>query len=245
MPSLDLYEPNLNTGILLQGPPGSSKTTLALQFPNPGIIDCDNNLGGPVRWLRKNNPDQIPRIIYETVNIDDKGVLVEPRVRYDRFKTLVKAMVANPAVETIIIDSATYVSDYIQGDIQRQNSRKENEFQQSDWLAYLWAWKNLCTQLRSVKGKLFILTAHERPEKDEVSGVIKYFIALPGQIRDIIGGLFSDVWHMEAEEVAGKHEFVVRTMPNGRYSLKNSFPGMPVKFKAEWKEIAKFYTTNK
>lgn len=243
MPTLDTFDPTTNLGILLQGPPGTGKTTLAAQFPNPHIIDCDNNLGGPARWLKINRPAQLPNVWYETVNITPDGKEVAPRDRYTRFKDLTKAAVAHGIAigkpYTIIQDSATYISDYIQDDIRRQNGLKETEFRVQDWGSYLWAWKNLITQMRSIPNCTYILTAHERAEKDEVEGLIKYFVALPGQIRDVIGGLFSDIWHCEVEESQGKHKNVIRCMPNARLILKRSVPTMPANFTATWEEVSK------
>ena len=39
-------KPREPKSILLIGPPGSGKTTLALQFPKVCVMDCDRNLDG-------------------------------------------------------------------------------------------------------------------------------------------------------------------------------------------------------
>ncbi len=74
--------------------------------------------------------------------------------------------------------------------------------------------------------KLFIATAHIKPEKDEVSGIVRYFPAIPGQLQHIIGALFSDVLLCECEERNNKHVYQLRTMPNTFHALKNSL-GLP------------------
>ncbi len=108
-------------------------------------------------------------------------------------------------------------------DILRQQGRPLMQMQ--DWGTYLNVMKRTITALRSTR-KLFIATAHIKPEKDEVSGIVRYFPALPGQIQHVIGALFSDVWLCEVQEKQNQHTFVLRTMSNAFYALKNSL-GLP------------------
>ena len=54
------YKPNLSFGLFLMGPPKAGKTTLALQFPNPYVADCDNNLSGPDEYLKANTMPPLP-----------------------------------------------------------------------------------------------------------------------------------------------------------------------------------------
>lgn len=224
------YQPNQSRGILLLGPPGVGKTTTALQVAvgTPYIADCDNNLSGAHRFL---GPDF--DFLYDIIDFDDKGNEITPNLRFNHLSECVKAASSNDKVGTIEVDSFSKVSDYVMDDILRQQGRPQMQMQ--DWGVYLNVMKRTITALRSTR-KLFIATAHVKPEKDEVSGIVRYFPALPGQIQHIIGALFSDVWLCEVQEKNNQHQFLVRCMPSTFYSLKNSLGLPPVTTAAEIKK---------
>jgi hypothetical protein len=219
---------------LLQGPPGSGKTTIATQFPKPYIADLDMNLAGPLRHLKTTNKT-LP-IGYDVIDRDETGKEIDPSLRYVRLAKCLQDAVVNPDIETIVVDSATKLSDYIQAEVLRQQNKKQMTIQ--DWGFYLALWKQFISQM-SVQRKHFVLIAHERVEKDELDQSLKYFVMIPGQMGNIIGSLFTDVWRAEVEEKPGfppTYKFNVRTMPSYRFNLKNSL-GLPPLFEFKWETI--------
>lgn len=220
--------------VLLQGPPGSGKTTEACQFPGVYVADCDLNLGGPLRWLKKNGKS-LP-VGYDTIDRDENGNEIDPLFRYTRLESCLQKAIAEPTVQTIVIDSATKLSDYMIAEVLRQQNAKAMTIQH--WGFYLALWKKFISVL-SVQRKHFVLIAHERVEKDEIDQSLKYFVMVPGQMGAIIGSLFTDVWHSEVAEKPGvppTYDFLIRTMPSYRYQLKNSL-GLPPVFRFDWTMI--------
>jgi hypothetical protein len=220
--------------VLLQGPPGSGKTTHACQFPGVYVADLDLNLGGPLRYLKEHNKT-LP-VGYDVIDRDETGKEVDPKFRYIRLAKCLQEAVANPEVKTIVVDSATKLSDYMIAEVLRQQNAQAMTIQH--WGFYLALWKQFISQL-SVQKKNFILVCHERVEKDEVDQSLKYFVMVPGQMGNIIGSLFTDVWRAEVNEKAGippTYQFLVRTMPSYRFNLKNSL-GLPPVFEFDWKVI--------
>ncbi len=220
-------------GLLLVGAPKSGKTSFALQFPNPYIADCDNNISGPHRYLKEKSLS--PVFSYDTIDIADDGTEVAIGKRWTRLTECCKVAAASKDIDTIIVDSLTKVSDYLVDHIL--NYEKIQQMRIQDWLSYQNLMKRFVTYLRST-GKLVIFCAHETVEKDELEGTLKYFIALPSKLRDTIGGLFTDVWRAEYQPGAAGKEgaYMVRAVSSARMSLGNSL-GLPAAFPMEYKQI--------
>lgn len=221
--------------VLLQGPPGAGKTTHACQFPGVYVADLDMNLAGPLRYLKTKNAP-LP-VGYDVIDRDEKGVEIDPKFRYTRLAKCLQVAATDPAVQTIVVDSATKLSDYMIAEVLRQQNATQMTIQH--WGFYLALWKQFISQL-SVQKKNFVLVAHERVEKDEVDQSLKYFVMIPGQMGNIIGSLFTDVWRAEVNEKSGippTYQFNVRTMPSYRFNLKNSLSLPPV-FEFNWATIA-------
>lgn len=220
--------------LLIQGPPGSGKTTLALQFPRAYICDLDNNIAGTIRYMRRNN---IPiEFEYDTPDIMPDGLTLRPvKDRYNFMSTCIKEVSSRDDIDTIIIDGVSKLDLYIKGEIARQKGRAEGEMTLPDWNDHGYIWQSFVTKLQA-SPKMFILLSHE--EIDESGRVL---VNMQGKkIQSSLAGMFSDVWRTEVEIVttpSGKgHEFKVRCMPTGTLSLKNSL-GLPNIFKMDWKTV--------
>lgn len=233
MQTIDTYTKETYLRLLLQGAPGTGKTTLACHFPGCYIADCDINLAGPLRWLKANN-GTLP-LGYDIIDRDDEGKEVEPIDRYQRLIKCLATAIQNPDVQTIVIDSATKLSDYMLLEVQRQHGKKEMSI--ALWGAYLMLWKHLLSRI-SAQRKHFVLICHERVEKDEIDMSLKYFVLVPGQMGNIIGSLFSDVWRTEVSTagIPPKYSWNLRTMPDTKFALKNSL-GLPPIMQFNWKLI--------
>ena len=229
-------KPKAAFGLLLVGPPKSGKTCFALQFPNPYIIDCDNNLSGPHRYL--SSKGSVPEYYYDVVDIDpvtQKEIL--PHNAWTRLTELAKKAVVSPEVDTIIIDSLSKVNDYLVNHIL--HTEKQTNMRIQDWLPYNNLMKKFITFLRS-SGKLIILCAHETVIEDEMDKIPKYFVAMQSSLKYTIGGLFTDVWRAEfVPGSAGKDgTYSIRAIPTVRMSLGNSL-GLPPVFPMDFvKEVA-------
>lgn len=222
--------------LILQGPPGTGKTTAAVQFPGAYIADCDLNLGGPLRFLKSKN---IPLPVgYDTIDRDENNKVIPEAQRYARLVKCITEACTNPEIKTVIIDSATKVSDYIIAHTLVQTKTTSGGMERQSWGFYLAFWKDLVNAISAQK-KHFVLICHEKVEKDEIDQSLRYFLNIPGQFGNMAGSLFTDVWRAEVKETPGfppKYEFLIRTMPNYRFNLKNSFQ-LPGTFLFRWKTI--------
>lgn len=221
MQTIDTYNVTLGTCIGLQGPPGCGKTTLACMFPNVYVADCDMNLRGTIRFLREN---KMPLPIgFDTIDVDGTGKEIAPDMRYKRLAAKLKVAAASPDVETLVIDSATKIGEYMLAYVLKQNGKDSMaDMNHKLWGDNLYLWRKFIGDLRAT-GKTIIIPVHEAPEKDPISGAIKYMLHIPGSIKHEFGHLVSDVWRCEVVESGGKYTWMVRTMPNQQYQLKNTF----------------------
>ena len=241
MQTIETYTQETYLRLLLQGAPGSGKTTLACHMPGAYIADCDINLAGPIRWLRENN-GPMP-IGYDIIDREhENGAEVDPSLRYQRLIQCMATAIKDTRVETIIIDSATKLSDYMIAEVLRQQGKREMSIPL--WGLYLALWKHLISRL-SAQRKHFVLICHEKVEKDELDQSLRSFVMIPGQISNIIGSLFTDCWRCEVSStgVPPTYSWNVRTMPDHRYALKNSL-GLPPLFKFSWSKVRKSWSTN-
>ena len=100
------FLPRLPQSFLLIGPPGSGKTTVSLQLPKPFILDCDDNLNGPVRFL--SSTQRLSQTwFYDTPLRDEKNQPVPREAQWDRAINLLTEACSSSSVETIVISSLT------------------------------------------------------------------------------------------------------------------------------------------
>jgi len=240
MPTIDQYASDAYIRLLLQGTSGSGKTTTACQFPGAWIIDCDMNLAGPLRYLREKNLS-LP-LGYDKVDVRDDGTVVPENMRWQRVCDLIKQVGEKAHViglRTIVIDSMSKMNDYNEAHVLRTNPTKTGGMEMTSWGFYAANWTKLLAAVTAAKVN-FVLTAHDKVDKDELDGSTRIFLNVPGKTQAIAGSLFTDVWHAEVQAGVGMnatHKFVLRTLQDYRYvGLKNSF-GLPALFEFDWKKI--------
>lgn len=237
MPTIDQYTvSDAVIRLLLQGPPGSGKTTLACHFPRPWIFDLDRNLAGPLRWLRQHN-GPMP-VGYDHVDITDSGT---PIPEADRFDVLDRKMIEvqkRTDVDTLVIDGGTRLSSILMAYTKKmQPSIKDGRQLFGFFYQYGAAFLDVLTRMR----KHIIFVVHEKPIVNEGGALLGYEVHWPGQLKDVMGGFFTDHWRAETKEIPqglspSKYEFNLRTMPNSMFKLKNGLDLPPI-FTFDWKLI--------
>jgi len=216
--------------LLIVGEPGSGKTTFCAQLPGVCIVDCDNNLGGPLRWLKQNGKDH--EVFYDHPSVNSDGASVPRDDQFRRFITICNEAIEDPNIKTIVVDSLTTMIDMFLTEVMRQQGRKradtdllkaaaktiDEPMQQQDWGAFLGLMKWFVYRMKA-SGKMLVITAHVRVEKDTFSGILRQAIYCPGAFADIVSGLFSEVWMFKREitlvGTVRRESRKVITFPNG------------------------------
>lgn len=229
--------------LLLQGRPGSGKTVVACQMPKPVIIDIDRNMGGALRHIRDHKLTMPVGI--EFVDRDEKDQLIPLNLRYQKLAQIMLQLQGNPECETIVIDSGTTLADImIQEVLRSQGKTAISDFKDGRqfWNFFAIAGRHFMAVLSQIR-KHVVLIVHEKVREDEKGNVVYPIeVAWPGQVGDIIGCFFTNVWRCESDTIPQgattppKYVFQVRTMPNHQYSLKNTL-GVPALFPFDWKII--------
>jgi hypothetical protein len=205
MKDLSQLDINRSTTIMIVGAPGAGKTTLALQFPRPYIFDADNKLRGPLRHITSLGID--PKTIkYDHGTVDENGTPIKPLQRYQHMVKCLTAAAKDETIDTIIIDSGTAIQEYIKNDIFRQrvpnvksNTPLINEanleraqLTEPEWGIYGRYWNSLVTEMQTL-GKIVIFTMHFENRSLNEGAITEVALAVQGQTRYKLAGLFSDV----------------------------------------------------
>lgn len=228
-------KPRQPKSILLIGPPGGGKTTLALQFPGLVVFDCDLNLDGPEQFIRKEM--KLPLAYsYETITLDVETGKPRPiETCFDYILDQLKVLAANPPVDfqTFVLDGLTFINEF---DIQKVlSSQRKTLMEPHFWAPFKSNLMSLLVgRLRSL-GVTTIVTCHEfiitrpstDPKKIMQAEIVGYQPAVQGGIADFFGGFFTDVLRCTSTPgVAGKVDFKLETVKTTLSELKNSM-GLP------------------
>jgi len=234
-------KPRSKLSILLIGPPGGGKTSLALQFPNVYVLDCDMNLDGPERWVRTVNPNL--KYFYDSVRLDDEGKEIPLELCADRMFTLLQKASLDPVIQTIFIDGMTYLNEMLIAKTMDVQSRID-EMMRQDWIPFRRYMLKVLMHLRTV-AKTTIVSCHEDIlMMDSKSGpvVTKYRPSLSSKIRDYFGGLFTDIWRCTASQPVGgrPQPFKIQVVSSGLSDCKNSVGFPNADMNATWEELNKY-----
>jgi hypothetical protein len=228
MQNIKDFNENYGTAIGLVGPAGSGKTVLGMRlFPKTYVIVADLNFKSGLRYLEKIG--ELSKIVgFDTINVDETGKKIPPLHRYDRFFKCINDAVARPEVDAVFVDGATQVTQFIIAKIVQAQTEEQIQIQGGKdswpkWGTVGVTWRGLVSQLRTT-GKKFVLAIHESKNQDESDQIWKHELLIPGQTKDLLPNLMSDIWRTEVKETSGKHEWMVRTLPNIRMEhLKNTY----------------------
>jgi hypothetical protein len=216
-------EVNKTFTLLLKGAPGSRKTTLALNFPDPIIFPFDNNLK-PLDWLSPEQRAKV-KVMYPSRNVKD-GTEV-PRVKiWDNFVEQLKLALALPKKHTIIIDSLSTLGEILSDKILKtDNPAVALEIQQWGEISRYWKWLGDYLLLANDLDKNVIMIAHERLVEGKRGEPSRWVLNLGGSMRDNYDLYFTDCWRTYAlTDIAGKTQFKARVQPtlvaNAKCSLK-------------------------
>lgn len=196
------FLPRLPQSFLLIGPPGAGKTTVSLQLPKPFILDCDDNLNGPVRFLTTNK--LLNQTWFYDTPLRDGDKPVPREQQWDRTIALLTEACSSPAVETIVISSLSsfieiaYVQTYKMTNAKLGDYKKtiDPKFEFAQWGAFGSIMRQLIFWLKS-SGKRLVIEAHINVDKEELSGVLTNFLAIPGNLKHVMSGWFEEVWLLD------------------------------------------------
>ncbi len=237
--------------ILIAGPPGTCKTTISSMIGTPHIVELDNNIDGPFRYIAKSG---LPcKAQFSVPHIKPDGTLVP---RQDRWKAMTDAINQNrkdhPECDTDVIDSLTSLVAVALDQVRVLQKKKigdpergiaDDAISQPDWGVFGGLMTQFLLTMRA-SGRTLVLLAHLKYETDEIDKIIKQCIACPGQTGDTISGLFTDVWLTGWEErgtgASRVQVPVIRTVPSGiresRLGLKSGLQ-LPTKFDVDLSKI--------
>lgn len=232
--------------ILIEGFPGACKTTLALQFPNPWLINVDLNQDGPLRYLRSINKMPQNLVVSNVAYYDDhtptKPHLVSPEDRFDRMFKETELAIKDPLDRTIIVDSMSTIDTVIYDKVKKQLSiATGTPFRIQDWRPFRDYLMTYISLIRNC-GKTVIVCCHVESITNDKNQITGYKPMISTKVGEVFAGFFTDVWLMQATPgVNGKLDVVLKTSRSPLYGdLKNAYL-MPQEIKnPTYEEINKY-----
>lgn len=236
--------------ILIEGAPGTAKTTLALQFPSVYHADLDLNSDGPIRYLRSVN--KLRPYHTDTIALADDHTPESPKVikeeeRYDRLITSLKSAVSDPRIKWIIVDGMTQLDTFIHAKVHKATGKSVGTpLAIQDWRPFR-EYLMQVIQILRYSGKPTITICHlesvmSEQVKGQMASVIGYKPLVSTKIGEVFAGFFTDVWLMTASPAPqGKTLFKLHTQKQHLYGdLKNAYLMPAVIENPTYEEISKY-----
>lgn len=212
MKSSDQYNTKQNFSLLLVGEPNSGKTNIIMSFPDPYILDVDRKLGSAVRRAKGK------KFWFSDPYVDDAGKELVEADRWKRAVTELKAAAANPDIKTLVIDGLAGLADmlvvHIMAEVRKSEGKALDRLRIQDYQPLKTLLTSLIMGLRSTN-KYIVVTSHQKADKDELTGRLRYTLNIPGSLSENFGGFFSDVWASVSRPGTNGTVYELHTKPTG------------------------------
>lgn len=236
--------------ILLMGREGARKTTLALQFPDPHVLDCDQNLDGPVQTLTKGIIDIATKKVllapikpdlaftWDYIRKDDNGAMLDISECYDRVcdkLVLCRTDKEYQKRKTIIVDSLSHVNEFIVRKVQKLKGKSSMEMQLwSDFASA--AYTVLVAKLDQIGRTTICICHQERITESDKNDMMKKTLTeinplFSGRVGDSLGAFFTDVWNIELEKTPTGVDCILQTQRTPKCRILKNSLGMPAELK--------------
>lgn len=197
---------------LLVGEPGSGKTTAACTAPGPiGVIDFDNKLHKMENLKKKLDSKEVIQIAIDTplskyglrrlsTEKPDQKTVVERPEGYLKFVSAMEALEKSGYVyngvklNTLVVDSYTALQEHLKRLLMAANDKSSMT---------LPLYGVLLANLEEVNNTLVrmpinvVVICHQRIDKNELTGTIKYYPFVEGQMSTKIGKEFEEIYYMQ------------------------------------------------
>lgn len=213
--------------LLLLGDSGSGKTYKIAQVASPesklALINFDQNTAG----LRRLSPEIQKNVILINPYLNKEGKEVQVRDTFKNFMELMAIVLDDKSIGTIAVDTLTTMAEAIHWQLlgRKDPMAKPNGYDHWSYFQNHWRFFADSVLHDPTLDKHIVIIAHDKVDKNPLTGEISREILLDGGMKDKFALHFSDVWRCYTKiPTSGPVEYRVRTVPGQGFSCKCTLP---------------------